>query len=106
MFPHATKHSLGVRSSTKAVVLAAILVLVAFLALPQGPAFARSHTAEQAVQSSIPQMPPASVSVVGGVGVASYSNNLYVFVTGLSDHLWVDVWNRSSWQWADQGAPA
>jgi hypothetical protein len=50
--------------------------------------------------------PSVGISSYIGVGAASYSNNLYVVVIGNKDeHLWVDYWNGSSWQWADQGYP-
>jgi hypothetical protein len=90
MFPHASKHSLGVRSSTRVLVLAAIIALVA-LAVPSGHALAKPQTGGGGVAS--------------GVGVVSYSNNLYAFVVGGDNHLWVDYWNRSSWQWSDQKTP-
>ncbi len=103
MFPHATRHPRGVRSSTIALVLPAIIVLLAFLALPSGHALARTHTkAEQAVQS----FPPGPNDVIDGVGSVSYNNDLYDFVVQTGNYLWVDYWNGSSWQWADQGTPA
>ena len=32
-----------------------------------------------------------------------YRENVYVYVRRPDGHLWVNWWNGSSWQWADQG---
>jgi hypothetical protein len=96
-----------------ALMLAAIIALVVFLALPSGYALARTQTAmERGGQSSTHRAQTsritnaAGVGVASGVGVVSYSNNLYVYLVGANGDLLVDMWNRSHWVWADQSTPS
>jgi hypothetical protein len=36
---------------------------------------------------------------------AGWPEQIYAFVVGQDDHLYVNYWNGSSWRWADQGTP-
>ena len=55
-----------------------------------------------------PQIPAGAVDVCGGAGAVTYNSTIDAFFGDCSgiDHLWVDQWNGSSWQWYDQGAPS
>jgi hypothetical protein len=59
---------------------------------------------------------PPGTSLVGGPAVTTYQDppvgqqgqkpqRIYAFLRGENDHLWVNYWNGSQWQWADQGTP-
>jgi hypothetical protein len=52
---------------------------------------------------------PAAATVTGDPGVLTYVDGLghqriYSFAHGSNDHLYVDYYNGSGWQWADQGS--
>lgn len=42
-------------------------------------------------------------------GVITYEEankqRIYAFITGNNNYLYVNYWNGSQWQWADQGTP-
>jgi hypothetical protein len=55
---------------------------------------------------------PAGVNISGPVGVLTVKDNPtaaqrpYAFVRGSDGNLWVNWWNGSQWNWANQGKPA
>jgi hypothetical protein len=56
------------------------------------------------------QSNPPSTIVVSTPGVITYregaqAQRIYAFVLGANNHLDVNYWNGSQWNWADQGAP-
>jgi hypothetical protein len=54
---------------------------------------------------------PPGKTVNAGIGVTTVMDNSsasqrpYAFVQASDGHLWVNWWNGSAWQWADQGTP-
>jgi hypothetical protein len=44
-----------------------------------------------------------------GIGAITYleagTNRIYAFIAGVNGHLYVNYWDGSTWQWADQGLP-
>jgi hypothetical protein len=55
---------------------------------------------------------PPGVGISGPIGVLTVMDTPtspqrpYVFVQGSDDHLWVNYWTGSRWDWADQGRPS
>jgi hypothetical protein len=53
--------------------------------------------------------PTESTTVSGAPGVITYlqegTQRISAFVSGTNGHLYVNYWNGSQWQWADQGTP-
>lgn len=54
-----------------------------------------------------PPLSGGSADICGGAGAVTYNGTVDAFFGDCSgyDHLWVDQWNGSSWQWYDQGRP-
>jgi hypothetical protein len=53
--------------------------------------------------------PTESTTVSGAPGVITYlqegTQRISAFVSGTNGHLYMNYWNGSQWQWADQGTP-
>jgi hypothetical protein len=53
---------------------------------------------------------PAGTTLTGNPGVVAYqqggTERIYAFDRGANGHLYVNYWNGSAWNWADQGTPA
>ena len=53
---------------------------------------------------------PPGTTMADAPGVITYREGtqpqrIYAFVRGANNHLYVNYWNGSQWQWADQGTP-